>query len=137
MSEENVELVRNSLNLWVEIDEGLAKPDRMAAFWAPDVTLTFEGGPRAGSIQGLDQMLKWRDDITEPFDDWSYSTEKILDAGGNQVVGTFHSQGKVRGTDDWVEMHYGLVYTVEEGLITEATMYTTQADALEAAGLSE
>jgi ketosteroid isomerase-like protein len=135
MSEENVELVRDSLNAWVEIDEGLAEPSRAAEFWAPDVVLHFEDSPVA--LHGVDEFLKWRADMSAPYDDWSYSPEKILDAGGKRVVGTFHAHGKLRGTDDWVDWRYGIVWTVEEGLITEATMYTTQEKALEAAGLSE
>jgi hypothetical protein len=34
-------------------------------------------------------------------------------------------------------MHYGLVYTVEKGLISRADFYATPEEALEAAGLSE
>jgi hypothetical protein len=34
-------------------------------------------------------------------------------------------------------MDYGMVYTVEEGLISRAAFYATPEQALEAAGLSE
>ena len=37
----------------------------------------------------------------------------------------------------WVEMHYGIVYTVEEGSISRAQFYTTAEEALGAAGLRE
>jgi ketosteroid isomerase-like protein len=135
MSRENVELVRDSLNAWAEIDEGLAELDRIAEFWAPDVALTFEDAPR--ELHGVDAVLEWRADMAEPFDDWNYSPEKFLDAGGNRVAVTFHAHAKLRGTDDWVDWRYGIVYTVEEGLVTAAKMYTTQQNALEAAGLEE
>jgi ketosteroid isomerase-like protein len=137
VSGKNAEVVRDSLNLWVEIDEGLAEPDRMVEFWAPDITLSFEGGPEGGELHSLEEMLEWRANMAEPYDDWNYSPEKILDAGEKRVVATFHARAKPRGSDAWVDWRYGIVYTVEEGLITDATMYPTQENALEAAGLRE
>ena len=73
----------------------------------------------------------------EPYDDFLYEPVKIIDAGGNRVVVTLHQRGKPHGSDSWVEMDYGLVYTVEEGLITRADFYATPEKALEAAGLRE
>jgi ketosteroid isomerase-like protein len=73
----------------------------------------------------------------EPYDDWSYDPKEILDAGTNQVVVTLNQRGKPHGSDSWVEMNYGLVYTVEEGLISRADFYATPEEALTAAGLRE
>ena len=50
---------------------------------------------------------------------------------------TLHQRGKPHGSDSWVEMEYGLVYTVEAGLIARGDFYATPAKALEAAGLRE
>ena len=60
---------------------------------------------------------------------------RIVDAGANRVVVTLHQRGKPHGSDSWVEMDYGLVYTVEERLISRADFYATPQKALEAAGL--
>ena len=49
----------------------------------------------------------------------------------------FHQRGKPHGSNSWVEMRYGIGYTVEEELITGGNLYATPEDALEAAGLSE
>jgi ketosteroid isomerase-like protein len=57
--------------------------------------------------------------------------------GANRVVVTLYQRGRPRGGDSWVEMHYGLIYTVEEGLIIRVQFYATPGEALEAAGLSE
>ena len=73
----------------------------------------------------------------EPYDDFSYEPVKIIDAGGNRVVVTLHQRGKPHGSDSWVEMDYGLVYTVEEGLISRVDFYGTPEAAIEAAGLHE
>ncbi len=39
MSEQNVEIVRQTLNAFIEVDEGLADLDRMEEFFTPDAVL--------------------------------------------------------------------------------------------------
>ena len=118
MSEENVEIVRQSLNRWIEVDEGLADVDSLYEFFAPeavfesrDLPESVGRGSRAGQV---DEFLAVRATWIESYDDWSYSVEKILDAGGDTVVGTFRQRGKLRGSDDWIDMRYAMVYRVEE-----------------------
>ena len=50
---------------------------------------------------------------------------------------TFHQRGRPRNSDSWVEMDYGVVYTIEGGMVRRAKAYATPAEALEAVGLSE
>ena len=140
MSQENVELVRAMLNAWIEVDEGLADPELLTEFISPDGTVdttTFSGFPGPREFHSMDEFLEFRTAWMEPYDEWSYEAQKILDAGGNRVVATFHQRGKLRDSGSWVEMHYGFVYTVEEGLIMRTEMYATPKEALEAAGLRE
>ena len=73
----------------------------------------------------------------EPYDDLLYEPKRILDAGANRVVVILHQRGKPHGSDSWVEMDYGMVYTVEDGLISRGDFYATPEQALEAAGLRE
>ncbi len=70
----------------------------------------------------------------EPYDDFIYEPVKIIDAGGNRVAVILHQRGKPHDGDAWVEMDYGLVYTVEEGLIARADFYATPEGALEPPG---
>ena len=141
MSQEHVEVVRAALNAFAELDEGLIDRQRMDEFFAQDVIATFSGFEAflgsQNTLRGADEFLKLRAAWMEPYDDFSYEPEKILDAGAHRVVVTLHQRGKPRGSDSWVDMHYGLVYTVEEGLIRRAQFYATPEEALEAAGLSE
>jgi ketosteroid isomerase-like protein len=140
MSEENVELVRQLLNTWIEVDERLAEPDRLNEFFAPDMVFDTGGLSEVagrGEVRGLDEWLELRAEWFEAYEDWDYSPEKILDAGANDVVVTYHQRGKPRGSDSWVEMRYGMIYTVEEGLIRRVKVCTTPEEALEAAGLRE
>ena len=83
MSQENVELVRDSLTAWIEVDEGRADPQRLAKFYAPDTTLvmgTYSGWPGKREL-GLDEFLEFRTGWMEPYDEWHYEAERILDAG--------------------------------------------------------
>jgi ketosteroid isomerase-like protein len=135
MSKEDVEVVRQFLAAFVEVDEGLAEPGRLSEFYAPEGTITLPE-PMGGELH-VDQFIEFRAGWMEPYDEWDYKPEKFLDAGENRVLVLFHQRGKLRDSDSWVEMHYGIVYTVEEGLITGARMYLTPEQALEAAGLTE
>jgi ketosteroid isomerase-like protein len=140
MSQENVELVRDFLNAFFEVDEGLADPQRLTEFAAPDWTVdlgTFAALVGRSEIRNLDDFLEFRAAWMEPFDDYRYDVEKILDAGVNRVVATFHQRGKPHDSDSWVEMRHGIVHTVDEGLIRRAEWYATPEEALEAAGLRE
>jgi ketosteroid isomerase-like protein len=141
MSQENVELARAALNAFAELDEGLVGRERVEEFFAQDVNTTvsgFEGFvDEQTTLRGADEFLKLRAAWMEPYDDFNYEPVKIIDAGGNRVVVTLHQRGKPHGSDSWVEMDYGLVYTVEEGLISRADFYATPEKAVKAAGLSE
>ena len=138
MSQENVELVRTFLNAFFEVDEGLVNPQRLEKFAARDTVATFSGFMQEEvTLHGTREFLEFRATWMEPYDDWSYEPEKILDAGANQVVVTLYQRGKPHGSDSWVEMHYALVYTVEKGLISRGDFYATPEEALEATGLRE
>lgn len=131
-------MVRRALARWVEVDEGLADPQRVGEFFAEDAVTTFSGfAVEQSTFRGWDEFLEFRAAWMEPYDDFSYEAKEILDAGANQVVVILHQRGKTHDSDSWVEMDYGLVFTVEEGLIRQAEFYPTPDQALQAAGLSE
>jgi ketosteroid isomerase-like protein len=136
MSQENVELAQAALAAFKEVDEGLVAPERLEEFIARDVVTTFSGFMEETTLRGFDEFLEWRAAWIEPYDEWSYKPEKILDAGARVVV-TLHQRGKPHGSDSWVDMRYGMVYTVEEGLISRVEFFETPEEALEAAGLRE
>jgi ketosteroid isomerase-like protein len=141
MSQENVEIARAALNAFAELDEGLVGPEQVAQLFGQDPITTFSGFDaflgKQSTLHGADEFLKFRAAWMEPYDDFIYEPVRIVDAGANRVVVTLHQRGKPHGSDSWVEMDYGLVYTVEEGLIRRADFYATPQKALEAAGLSE
>ena len=141
MSQENVEIVRAALNAFAQLDEGLVGPEHLDEFFARDTVSTYTGFAgfieEGSTLLGADEFLKLRAAWMEPYDDFSYEPVKIIDAGGSRVVVTLHQRGKPHGSDSWVEMDYGVVYTVEEDLISRVDFYATPEEALEAAGLRE
>ncbi len=138
MSQENVELARAALNWFAQLDEGLVGPEGWKEFYAQDALATFSGFGFMDeqTFRGL-EFLEFRTTWMEPYDDWLYEAKEILDAGASQVVVVLHQRGKPHGSDSWVEMDYGMVYTVEAGLITRADFHATPEGALKAAGLPE
>ena len=56
---------------------------------------------------------------------------------GGRSVAVAHQRGRLRDTHEWVDARYGLVYTLDGGLIRRVQMYRTPEEALEAAGLRE
>jgi ketosteroid isomerase-like protein len=138
MSQENVEIARAALNWFAQLDEGLVGPEGWGEFFTHDALSTFSGFGFVDEqmYRGL-EFLEFRASWAEPYDDWVYEPKEILDAGVSQVVVLLHQRGRPHGSDSWVEMDYGMVYTVERGLISRAIFYATPEQALEAAGLSE
>ena len=138
MTQENVDVVRQFLAAFAELDEGLVGPERVEEFIAQDAITAFSGFGFLDeqTLRGW-EFLELRTAWMEPYDDFMYEAKKILDAGANRVVATMHQRGKPRGSDSWVELAYGIVYTVEKGLIRRAEFYAPPEKALEAAGLSE
>jgi ketosteroid isomerase-like protein len=146
MSQENVEIVRRALEI---SREGIRRRDFGAAFdqgvdeglIAPD--LEWGGGRRAavgvaglGDVVGREGIVGFMDRWTEDFDDFAVETEEVIDAGNDQVVAITRQHGTGKGSGAPVEMHPGMLFTLQGGRIVRLTIYIESAKALKAAGLS-
>ena len=133
-----MEIVRQFLAAFAELDEGLVGPERVEEFIAQDAMTTFAGFGFLDqqTLRGW-EFLEFRTTWMEPYDDFIYEPKEILDAGANRVVATMHQRGKPHGSDAWVAIDYGIVYTVEEGLIRRGKLYPSPEEALEAAGVRD
>ena len=78
MSEKNIEVVRQFLATFIEVDEALVEADRLKEYCAPEATITLPE-PIARELH-VDQFIEFRAAWMEPYDDWSYEPEKYLDA---------------------------------------------------------
>ena len=129
MSQENVEIVRQALS---EFDNTLVLSESFAADFIWETP-----GPSPFKYHGWSGFFDFFNEWVDAYDDWEQEIEDVLDCGGNRVVVLARQRGRLRGTQDWVELYYGLIYTVEDGLIRRVQVYETPEEALEAAGLRE
>jgi ketosteroid isomerase-like protein len=131
MSQENVEVVRRVLEEFIATRQF---SDEVAVDVVWDMS-SFQGWPDRSVFHGLEGFTRFLSAWIEPYDEWSMDLEQILDAGGNQVVAALVQRGRLRGSTSVVGLRYGIVYTVEDGQVRGAKVYTTPEEALEAAGL--
>jgi uncharacterized protein len=131
MSEENVEVVRRSLEAWNRRD-----PTTLAFFRSDaEIDYSRSRAPFKGVYRGHDGIETFWDFFWSTFEDVQIEMHGFIEAGSKVVVpNTAHMQGR-----DGIEVvaRSALVYTVENGQITRLRLFQDQAEALEAAGLPE
>ena len=129
VSQVNVELVRSTL-------ADFSAFNRVLAVLAPDFVWdlsTFEGWTGQHTFQGPTAFIEFMRGWMEPYDEVQLESEEILEAGGDKVVAILRQRGRLRDSDTSVEMHYGIVYTVNSGQIQRAQVYAAPDQALESA----
>jgi ketosteroid isomerase-like protein len=129
MSQENVELVRNSLRAFA--DGGL---DTAAEFWHPDISWRAIAGALddAGEIHGTEAMRRYAQDWLDTFDNVTFVPEELLDVGDDRVVAAVHMKARARLSGIETELRYAVVYTVRDGKIVRGREYATLEQAMEA-----
>jgi ketosteroid isomerase-like protein len=144
MSQENIELVVGVYPAPdVDLVELLGDDSRwtewaevITPFVAPDfecVMYEFGSEKRYAGVDGLRAfMLDW----TAPWFTYRIEIEKVVDLG-EQVLLLNHDRGRREGSTQEVRGRVGAVFTVRDRRIARLDAYTTRADALDAAGLSE
>jgi ketosteroid isomerase-like protein len=141
MSQENVEVVRRSLEVATEainhghdpippqFEQGIfAEECRFIPAWGVP-----GGKPFVGHEEISDFYRTW----SEEFVDYRWSPEKVIDAGDDRVVVVVRQTAKGRESGAAVELRAGFAYTLGGGKIVEVVNYTDPREALEAVGLSE
>jgi ketosteroid isomerase-like protein len=130
MSEENVEIVRSILACWDRGDYGSTDwSDPDIEFVAPFDTIEARGieelGRRWGEFLGA-----WENFATTP--------ERFIDLGDGRVLVLvrFQGRGRVSGAPT-ADFSGGQLFTLRDGKVVRLVLYSTRAEALEAAGLSE
>jgi ketosteroid isomerase-like protein len=141
MSEENVEVVRRA---YESFQAGLERGDPGAPFdlglLADDSEWIIEtDAPIVGRRvwRGREGFLEFMRTWTEQFDDWSFQVERLVDVGDDRVVALTHQSATGRESGVPVELNVGEVWEFEEGRLVRVRNYRSQAEALEAARLSE
>jgi ketosteroid isomerase-like protein len=131
MSQENVEIVRASIDAYNQGDWDAALKDVAPGC---EFDLSRATGPRRG-VHSLDQMRRFLDEFGgfEAFESVRVEADEYIDAGEHVVVPlTLHARGR-DGIE--VEARPTNVWTIRDGAIVRVCLYQERNDALEAAGL--
>ena len=133
MSQENVDLVAESLR---EFQATLRATEHAAADFVWDLS-TLEGWPDASEYFGPDGFNEFVAKWTDAYDEFEQRTEEVIDAGDQDVVSIISQRGRPRGSQSWVDLRIGIVWTLAEGKLRRRRVFRTTEEALEAVGLRE
>jgi ketosteroid isomerase-like protein len=132
VSDENVEIIRTGFEAWNAGDmEGVREIyDLHAVMRYPP------GFPESGPFFGREAIMRQFERLRDALDehDSLVLVSDFLDAG-DRVVVRFAWRGE--GVGPAMDLEMSVLYTVRSGRVIEAEFFRSQAEALEAAGLSE
>jgi ketosteroid isomerase-like protein len=131
MSQENVEIVRHIY----DADPG--DWDEVFRYAAPDLEVTFQAGPNAGTHRGREEVQAVLEDGAAGFEFWISDPVEFFESGDRIVVIVDNRLRPKGGTSGEFEFRNGHIWTIRDGLVVSMVGYPTPEEALEAAGLSE
>jgi ketosteroid isomerase-like protein len=133
MSQENVEIVRQSLEAYAsgEVEEMLAHVDAEAELHSAII-----GGAEAKVFRGHDGFRRWFAETRESFEELSTELTEYRDLG-DRIVAFGHIHARGRGSGLEIDSPTGWVFTVRRGKVVRAEGFLSRSETLEAAGLSE
>jgi ketosteroid isomerase-like protein len=132
MSQENVEIVRQSLDAYSRRDV-----EALRALNHPNLELDWSAsrGSLAGVYRGVDEALRFYSEYYETFEETAIEAHRFIDTGDLVVVPNVANQ---RGRDGIeVSARSTLVFAVHNRQITRICLYQGEDEALKAVGLAE
>jgi ketosteroid isomerase-like protein len=135
MSQENVEIVRRTWELWSK-----GADDEVARQLAPDVEWHHNvglGTPLEGIYRGRQEVLGLSRAIRDSFGVARVEIDDVRDVSSTEVLtlGRLHLEGAGSGAP--VTTPFGALTEILDGLAVRQRFWTDQSKALEAAGLRE
>jgi ketosteroid isomerase-like protein len=129
MSQENVEVVR-------ELYAAVARRDENAVFdcYHPDIEWHDHAWLDVGVHRGYDGIRAAHRPFFAQFEQVTFEPYDFA-AVGDRVVVSVHVVGRGRGSGVGVERDVPVVFTLRETKISRAEVFSSRAEALEAAGL--
>ena len=133
MSEENVEIVRKSIDA---VNRG--DTDAWLGFLSPEVV--WESLPLVGFrdvYRGRAEAREWIEELLEDFEEVHLEIEEITALSDDRVFFGYTQIGRGRASGFPGELRGWAILWVAKGLITRRQVFWTRDEALEAAGLRE
>ena len=135
MSEENVEIVRRVYEAAARRD-----PATVLALYDPEVEWDWTRVSglfgQGGLYRGREALQRWFREWSDGLDQIHYEAEEIVEAN-DHVLSKSNMRARGRASGIEVDSTLYAVWTIREGKIVEVVWSSNQAEALEAAGLSE
>jgi len=130
MSEENVEIVRSAFGAFEQgnVSEMIE--------WMADDLITHRVEPDDATFHGKEGFLQATADWIEGFEDWTVTPRDFIDAGDSVVV-RVHQTARGERSGVPVEDDLWFVFEMRRRKIARLSFHLREAEALEAAGLSE
>jgi ketosteroid isomerase-like protein len=138
VSEENVEIVRRGYELLATARDESAR----RAIYAESVHPDAEFVPPVSypdteqSYRGVEEFLRFQQQIDEVWDDWRTDAERIFDAG-DQVVVFVRVSGTAKQSGAPVAISTAHLLTVKDGRMARMEIFLDRREALKAVGLEE
>jgi ketosteroid isomerase-like protein len=132
MSEGNIEIVRRAWEAWEREDW-----EPLYALYHPDIVWDASAlrGPISGVYHGHEGVRSYFREWLDSFETHEARAEKFSAAGDDVIVGLrLRGRGKTSGVE--VEMSRWNLYRIRNGLAIRVELFETEAEAIEAAGLS-
>src|SRR5215470_5204977 len=134
MSEEQVAIVREHI-------EAIRSRDfpRALSFFDPHVVVDMAriGGLEEDAAFGPERVADYMRRYAGAFEDYRYDVERLTDLGSGVVLAAVTETGRGKGSGVPVTRSFAALYMVIDGRIARCTLFGTEQQALEAAGLSE
>jgi ketosteroid isomerase-like protein len=132
MSRENVEVVRRA---YEATNRGAY--DIVESLLHPEIEFhTFGRSPEAGVYHGKEAVRDYNENLFQQFESIRFEIGELVDAGDRVVVMTTQ-HALPKGGQHEMSVEVAEVWVIRDALLAERRSYSTRADALEAAGLSE
>jgi ketosteroid isomerase-like protein len=135
MSQENVEIVLAGFDAFAQRDyEGVLRVfDENVEITQPPELLDAASLEQHGHAGVLEALAIW----PEQWDDYRVGRVRVLADPGDHVVVAISQSGRGKQGGVAVEMDFTLTFTLRQKKITRWQLFVDEAQALEAAGLSE
>ncbi len=134
MSQENVELVRRTVDLFnaKRIDEALqVVRDDFEMDWSNSI------GPLKGIYRGKQGVLELWTAFLEAWDTVRWDPQEIIDVDDSRVIVVNRVRMRGRGSGVDVDATAFQLWTINDGEAERVKLFQSRPEALEAAGLSE
>jgi uncharacterized protein len=111
--------------------------DTPTRFAHPEFELqTADRAVNPGTYRGLDEAMRFFEDLFEPFEEVTVDPEEFFERG-DQIAVFVLVRLRPAGSNALVENRIGHLWTMREGKATRLRVFPRREEALEAAGLRE